>query len=121
MNKILLIAIVVLALIGYKFIESKNTSKLESEITALQLKNDSLKNENKLLDLKRDSLRVVLELKDEEIANLEKTDATLVEQVKILDKSLKNINSHYEKANSHSNNFSSKQISSYFADSLDLK
>jgi hypothetical protein len=112
-SKILIIFIILISFILLCFIVNKFN---ENQIDGLKKANDELLNHNKALDSLNGTYMVEIKKKDSVIGNLVNQDNLLKNKVLSIDSKIKAIN--YEKANSHSDNFSSEQLKRYFADSL---
>jgi hypothetical protein len=112
-SKILIIFIILISFILLYFIVNKFN---ENQIDGLKKANDELLNHNKALDSLNGTYMVEIKKKDSVIGNLVNQDNLLKNKVLSIDSKIKAIN--YEKANSHSDNFSSEQLKRYFADSL---
>ena len=95
--------------------------RIKEEIKALNQKNDSLRKENSILNENIVANQKLLKSSDEKIVELKKEDETLKSKVKTLNNNITNLKTNYEKANSHSNNFSTIDIQRYFSDSLDIR
>jgi hypothetical protein len=116
MNKILLIIIILLTTIATYFFVVKMTRNNDVEINRLKQANKELLQENYHLDSLNATYLEEIVRKSNIIQNIGYRDSLLKDQVTNVENKIKKIN--YEKVNSYSNNFNSKQISSYFADSL---
>lgn len=106
-------------IIGLFYILKPNNREINRELKRL-------KQENKILQKKNDSIFSVvknlegLKLKaDEKIAELEAEEMKQEKEVAELNSKIKSIKKKYEKANTHSNNFTTADIQRYFTDSLD--
>lgn len=106
-------------IIGLFYILKPNNGELNKELRRL-------KQENKMLQKKNDSIFVVikgiegLKLKaDEKIAQLELEEKKQQNEIVELNSKIKSIKKKYEKANTHSDNFTTADIQRYFTDSLD--
>lgn len=95
--------------------------RIKEEIKALNAKNDSLRLANKLLKENIIANEKLLTSSDIKIQELKKEDENLKSKVKTLNTNITNLKTNYEKANSHSNNFSTIDIQRYFSDSLDIR
>lgn len=97
------------------------SSKYKDEIKQLNAKNDSLRSAN--IDLRKNIVanEKLLVASDERIDELKKQDEILKSKVHTLNTNISNLKHHYEKANSHSNNFTTIDIQRYFSDSLDIR
>ena len=95
--------------------------RIKEEIKALNAKNDSLRKQNSILNENIIANEKLLKSSDEKIVELKKEDENLKLKVKTLNNNISNLKHNYEKANSHSNNFSTIDIERYFADSLDIR
>jgi predicted RNase H-like nuclease (RuvC/YqgF family) len=95
--------------------------RIKEEIKALNAKNDSLRKQNSILNKNIIANEKLLKSSDEKIVELKKEDENLKLKVKTLNNNISNLKHNYEKANSHSNNFSTIDIERYFADSLDIR
>jgi predicted RNase H-like nuclease (RuvC/YqgF family) len=95
--------------------------RIKEEIKALNAKNDSLRLANKVLKENIIANEKLLTSSDIKIQELKKEDENLKSKVKTLNNNISNLKQNYEKANSHSNNFSTIDIERYFSDSLDIR
>jgi chromosome segregation ATPase len=95
--------------------------RIKEEIKVLNQKNDSLRKQNSILNENIVANEKLLKSSDEKIVELKKEDENLKSKVKILNNNISNLKQNYEKANSHSNNFSTIDIERYFSDSLDIR
>jgi peptidoglycan hydrolase CwlO-like protein len=95
--------------------------KYRDEIKQLNAKNDSLRNLNVGLRANIEANQKLLVSSDNKIDILKKEDELLKSKVKTLNTTISKLKTNYEKANSHSNNFSTIDIQRYFSDSLDIR
>jgi predicted nuclease with TOPRIM domain len=101
--------------------QQQTINKQSEEIKELNAKNDSLRLANKVLKENIMANEKLLTSSDIKIQELKKEDENLKSKVKTLNNNISNLKQNYEKANSHSNNFSTIDIERYFADSLDIR
>jgi hypothetical protein len=108
-----------IVIIGLFYILKPNNREINRELK-------KLKQENKILQKKNDSIfsvvknLEVLKLKsDEKILQLEEEEMKQEKEVAELNGKIKSIRKKYEKANTHSTNFTTADIQRYFTDSLD--
>lgn len=113
----ILALVIILLLVGFYFFSNlEQTSKFK--IGILMEKNNQLLNDNKKLDSTIVAYQLELSKKNIEIEHLQGKDYELQKSVKTLENKIKILKVNYEKANNHADNFSSDQLSRYFADSL---
>lgn len=99
----------------------KGTSILNSEIKSLKKENASLKLKNDSIFLNIKKLELQASVLDKQIIDLKNSEADYVLKLNMVNKEISKIKTKYEKANSHSNNFTTTQIQQYFSDSLELR
>ena len=116
MAKILLFLLILLTIIATYFFVVKITSNNDNEINRLKKANEELLNQNKVLDSLNATYMLEIKKKDTTINRLATEDDVLKEKVTTIVSKIKSIN--YEKSSHYSDNFSSQQLKSYFADSL---
>ena len=114
--KILGFLIILILIVGYIFYNFRVSSS--SKIEKLLKENEQLINDNRRLDSSIYENQLLIIKKSNEIAGLTDKDLGLQKDVKKLENKIKNLKTDYEKANNHADNFSSDQLSRYFADSL---
>lgn len=88
----------------------------ELNVKELKKENDALQFENQKLSNLGDSLKHNIDKSSLVIESLTKKDQTLKIQIVQLNNKIINVKKEYEKANNHSNNFSSLDIERYFAE-----
>ena len=113
--KILVIIVILLLGIFYFFYNLKERDK---KILGLMKENQELLQDNNRLDSLIYYNNVEIVKKSNEIHGLKDLEIELQANVKTIENKIKNLKSNYEKANNHADNFSSDQLSRYFADSL---
>jgi hypothetical protein len=112
--KTLLILLISISLILlFYYVGTKLNEKKE---IILNKENQQILKKNKVLDSLNATYLLNIKKKDSVISKLVNQDNLLKNKVLSIDSKIKAIN--YEKANSHSDNFSSEQLKRYFADSL---
>jgi len=114
--KILGFLIILIVIVVYFFYNFQVSSS--AKIQALLKENEQLMDDNRRLDSSIYENQLAIIRKSNEIAGLTDKDLELQKDVKTLQNKIKNLKSDYEKANNHADNFSSNQLSRYFADSL---
>jgi hypothetical protein len=114
--KILGFLIILIVIVVYLFYNFQVSSS--AKIQALLKENEQLMDDNRRLDSSIYENQLAIIRKSNEIAGLTDKDLELQKNVKTLQNKIKNLKSDYEKANNHADNFSSNQLSRYFADSL---
>ena len=92
-----------------------NSSK-NSNIKALQQKNDSLMIVNQSIIKSNDSLKTNIEKSTLVIMTLNKKDESLKIKVGQLNNKINSLKDNYEKANNHANDFNAMDIQRYFAE-----
>lgn len=119
MTKYLIIVAILIGAAAVMFF--KGNSLVNAEIK-------SLKKENALLKKKNDSIFInirTLELRasglDIQIEQLKQVEADYEKKLNSVNKELSTLKKKYEKANSHSDSFTSAQIQRYFSDSLEVR
>jgi len=119
MSVLILAALPSIIILGLFYLLKPNNSEINKELKRL-------KQENQILEKKNDSIFSVIknleQLKskaDEKISQLEAEEVKQEKEVTELNAKIKSIKKKYEKANSHSTNFTSADIQGYFTDSLD--
>ena len=112
----ILVLILILLLGIFYFIY--NLKERDKKILGLMKENQELLQDNNRLDSLIYFNNVEIVKKSNEIAGLKGKDLDLQADVSKLENKIKNLKINYEKANNHADNFSSDQLSRYFADSL---
>lgn len=112
----ILVLILILLLGIFYFIY--NLKERDKKILGLMKENQELLQDNNRLDSLIYFNNVEIVKKSNEIAGLKGKDLDLQADVSKLENKIKTLKINYEKANNHADNFSSDQLSRYFADSL---
>jgi hypothetical protein len=110
--------IVISLLVLFLFYFIYNLKERDVKILDLMNKNRELLKDNNRLDSLIYYNNVEIVKKGNEIHGLKDLEIELQANVKTIENKIKNLKSNYEKANNHADNFSSDQLSRYFADSL---
>jgi chromosome segregation ATPase len=113
--KILFFFIISILVVFFLFYNLKERDK---KILDLMSKNRELLKDNDRLDSLIYYNNVEIVKKSNEIQGLKDKELGLQSNVKTIENKIKTLKSNYEKANNHADNFSSNQLSRYFADSL---
>jgi len=100
----------------FVWIIKPGNSEINKEIKLLNKQNDSLRNANKMIFSKINEYENKLNDADEKITELKNIDANYQYIIRDINKKMTDLKSQYEKANSHSNNYTSADIQRYFAD-----
>jgi Tfp pilus assembly protein PilO len=109
-----LIILILVAFLIFNFLKNNNIS----EILKLSQNNEKLLYDNNRLNSNIYEYKLTIVEKINEIEEITEKELELQKEVKTLQNKIKNLKSDYEKANIHADNFSSNQLSRYFADSL---
>jgi peptidoglycan hydrolase CwlO-like protein len=109
-----LIILILVVFFIFNFLKNNNLS----EILKLSQNNEKLLYDNNTLNTNINEYKISISDKSNQIKELTEKELELQKEVKTLQNKIKNLKSDYEKANIHADNFSSDQLSRYFADSL---
>jgi predicted nuclease with TOPRIM domain len=106
---------IIIVSLFFIFFYSPNNKEAKRQIKELTILNKRLQKANDSILVKIEYYNLDLDRSNEIIQSLYKEDAILKDKVLLLNSELKTLKSKYEKANNHSNNFSSNDIKRYFS------
>lgn len=120
MKKIFIMALPSIIIISLFYLLKPNNKEINKQLKALQEENKMLKKKNDSIFVSIKQLDKLKEEADQKITLLENEEVKQMEQIKSVNTKLTQLKYRYEKAFYHSDNFSSRDVQRYFADSLNF-
>ena len=120
-KKYFLLALPSIIIISLFYLFKPSNQEINAKIKALKEENKMLKKANDSIFLSIKGLEKIKEDADHKIVLLEKEEEKQKEKIQEVNNKLTQLKHKYEKANNHSNNFSSDDVQRYFSDSLDFR
>ena len=118
-NWLTMVLVIAIVIVGYKGLFNTGNQDLKIKLKELQKKNDSLIKCNAQIEDEITELNFQYQKADAVIEHLQKVDSMNSLSLKAINVKLTNLKPQYEKVQTYANSYTSNQIASYFADSLD--
>ena len=118
-NWLTMVLVIAIVIVGYKGLFNTGNQDLKIKLKELQKKNDSLIKCNAQIEGEITELNFQYQKADAVIEHLQKVDSMNSISLKAINVKLTNLKPQYGKVQTYANSYTSNQIASYFADSLD--